>query len=314
MDRLHAMEVFVAVAEAGRFSRAAQRLRLSPAAVTRTVTALEDRLGARLMTRTTRSLTLTESGLRFLESAKRLLQEFDEAEKVAAGETAVPTGHLTVTASVTFGRSHVAPVLSGYLREHPRVSASLLLLDRVANLVEEGIDVAIRIGELPDSSLVARQVGAVRRLLVASPDYLEACGMPRDPEDLKAHSIIAFTSLLPNREWRFVRDGRSSGVTLAPRLELNDAVAAIAAAESGDGITVALSYMVADAVRQGRLVPVLDGLMPGQVPVHLLYPHSRIVAAKVRSFIDFTAPRLRRTLNALDLAPSGLPAAAGPAG
>jgi DNA-binding transcriptional LysR family regulator len=138
--------------------------------------------------------------------------------------------------------------------------------------------------------------------------------MPRDPEDLKAHSIIAFTSLLPNREWRFVRDGRSSGVTLAPRLELNDAVAAIAAAESGDGITVALSYMVADAIWQGRLVPVLDGLMPGQVPVHLLYPHSRIVAAKVRSFIDFTAPRLRRTLNALDLAPSGLPAAAGPAG
>ena len=172
MDRLHEIEVFVAVAEAGSFAKAGRRLHVSPPAVTRAISALEDRLGARVFNRTTRSLMITDVGQRFLESARRILADLDTAEMEAVGETISPQGHLTLTASVTFVRSALAPVVSDFLSRYPRVAASVLLLDRVVNLVEEGVDVAVRIGHLPDSSLVARRVGAVHRILVASPDYL----------------------------------------------------------------------------------------------------------------------------------------------
>jgi DNA-binding transcriptional LysR family regulator len=181
MDRLHAMEVLAAVAEAGSFAGAARHLRLSPPAVTRAVAALEERLGVRLLNRTTRRLSPTEAGLRFLASTRRLLAELDEAERSAAGTTAIPSGHLVVTAPVTFGRAHVAAVLAEFLAAQPRVTAALLLLDRVTSLVEEGIDVAVRIGQLPDSTLVARRVGEVQRLLVAIPAYLAAHGVPERP-------------------------------------------------------------------------------------------------------------------------------------
>lgn len=248
MDRLQGMEIFVAVAETGGFAKAAARLHLSPPAVTRAVAALEERLGVRLFNRTTRSVLPTEAGLRFLDRARAVLQQIEEAEKDAAGEMVLPSGHLTVTASVSFGRHAVAPVVSDYLRAYPRVSASLLMLDRQVNLVEEGVDVAVRIGELPDSSLVARAVGRVRRLLVASPDYLARRGVPAAPADLRLHEVIGFTGLMPNREWRHVQDGRSAAVRLAPRYELN--AAAIAAAEAGEGITVSLCYMAAGAIRE----------------------------------------------------------------
>ena len=258
MDRLHELEVFVAVADAGSFAKAGNRLRLSPPAVTRAISALEDRLGARVFNRTTRSLTITEVGQRFLESAKRVLNDLDTAEKEAIGETAVPHGHLTVTASVTFGRSALAPVVGDFLNQHPRISVSVLLLDRITNLVEEGIDLAVRIGPLPDSSLIAKRIGTVRRVLVASPAYLAQRGKPQTPADLRLHSMIAFTGLMPNREWRFL-DGRSgNSVSFMPRLEINDAVSSIAAAETGEGITIALSYMVAERIKDGRLVTVLD--------------------------------------------------------
>jgi len=301
MDRLHEMKVFVAVAVAGSFAKAGTRLRISPPAVTRAISSLEDRLGARLFNRTTRSLSLTEAGARFLESARRLLTDLDVAEKSAAGETAVPHGHLTVTASVTFGRSALAPIVCAFLAAHPRITVSILLLDRIANLVEEGIDVAVRIGELPDSSLVARRVGEVRRVLVASPGYVAKRGQPEAPADLKLHSIIAFTGLMPNREWRFVDRRGPNHVSFTPRLEINDAVAAIGAVEMGDGITIALSYMVAQQIREGRLVPVLDQFSPPPAPVHIVYPQGRLVAPKVRAFVDFARPRLRAALDTLSV-------------
>lgn len=307
MDRVHELEVFVGVAEAGSFTRAAARLRISPPAATRAIASLEERLGARLLNRTTRSLSLTESGLRFLESAKRLLAELEAAERAAAGERAAPSGHLAVTAPVTFGRSVLAPVASAFLRAHPDVTASLTLVDRVVNLVEEGFDVAVRIGRLPDSTLVARRVGEVQHVLVASPGYLRERGAPASPAELEGHAVIAFTGLMPNREWRFVDGGAAGRVALRPRLELNDAIAAIAAAEAGDGITLALSYMVADRIADRRLVPVLQRCAPPPVPVQLVYPQARLVASKVRAFADFAAPRLRDLLGGLPSIPAGPP-------
>jgi DNA-binding transcriptional LysR family regulator len=311
VDRLHEMEVFVAIADAGSFAKAGARLRISPAAVTRAISALEQRLGARLLNRTTRSLSLTEAGHRYLESTRRLLAEIDAAEREAVGESAMPSGHLTVTASVTFGRSAMAPVMTAFLRHHPRVTASLMLIDRVVNLVEEGIDVAVRIGQLRDSSLVARRIGEVQRILVASPDYVKKYGDPASPADLKLHSIIAFSGLMPNREWRFVDGGTAAHIALQPRFEINDATAAIGAAEAGDGITIALSYMVAEKIAEGRLMPVLGRFAPPPVPVQLVYPQSRFIAPKVRAFIDFAGPRLKDVLRRLPTI-TARPPASGP--
>lgn len=299
MDRLHEMEVFIAVAEAGGFAKAGGRLRLSPPAVTRAVYALEDRLGARVFNRTTRSLTITDVGQRFLESARRILTELDTAEKEAVGETSMPQGHLTLTASVTFGRFTLAPIVAGFLNQHPRVTASVLLLDRIVNLVEEGVDVAIRIGPLPDSTLIAKRIGAVRRVLVASPKYLRQRGTPKAPADLKLHSVIAFTGLMPGREWRFSNGQKQGSVSLRPNIEINDASAAIEAAERGHGITVALSYMVNDKIRKGQLATVLEAFSPEPEPVHLVYPEARLIAPKVRAFIDYSAPRLKSALDQL---------------
>lgn len=301
MDRLHELEVFVAVADAGSFAKAGGRLRLSPPAVTRAVSALEDRLGARVFNRTTRSLTITDVGQRFLESARRILTDLDTAGKEAVGETAMPQGHLTITASVTFGRSALAPVVYGFLSQHPRVTAAVVLLDRIVNLIEEGIDVAVRIGPLPDSNLIAKRIGTVRRVLVASPDYLTRRGTPTTPTDLKLHSVIAFTGLMPNREWRFSNEQSPNSVMINPAFEINDAAAAIGAAEMGHGITIALSYMVHDKIREGRLTTILDNYTPPPRPVHLVYPQARLVAPKIRTFIDYAAPRLKLALDELAL-------------
>lgn len=297
MDRLHEIEVFVAVADAGSFTKAGTRLRLSPPAVTRAISALEQRLGARVFNRTTRSLAITEVGQRFLESARRVLADLDSAEKEAVGEAAMPQGRLTITASVTFGRSALASVVCAFLAQHPQVTASVLLLDRVVNLIEEGIDVAVRIGELPDSNLIARRIGAVHRVLVASPDYLARFGSPESPADLRRHSVIAFTGLMPNREWRYLDGQKPGSVSLQPAFEINDAAAAIQAAEAGQGITIALSYMVSEQIRVGKLTPVLDAFTLPPQPVHLVHPHARLVAPNIRAFIDFAVPRLKTVLD-----------------
>lgn len=290
------MQVFVAVADAGSLAGAGKALGLSAPVVTRVIAALEERLGVRLLNRTTRSLNLTEAGARFLESTRHVLTALDEAERSAAGATAIPSGHLRVTAPLTFGRMHLMPVLAGFLRSQPRVTATLVTLDRIANLIEEGFDIAIRIAQLPESTLIARRIGEVRRVLVASPAYLERCGVPHEPTDLRAHEVIAVPSLLPGGEWRFWVDGKPQLVRLTASLAVNDALAAIMAAERGEGLTAALSYMVAPQLRAGTLVTVLDPFMPPPVPVQLVYPQSRLVAAKVRAFVDFAAPRLTRIL------------------
>lgn len=299
MDRLHEIEVFIAVADAGGFARAAARLRLSPPAVTRAISALEDRLGARVFNRTTRRLTITDVGQRFLASARRVLADLDAAEKEAVGDVAQPQGQLVITASVTFGRAALPTVVCDFLAEHPRVTASVVLLDRVVNLVEEGMDVAVRIGHLPDSGLIARRIGTVRRILVASPDYLSARGTPVSPAELPRHSVIVFTGLMRNREWRFLDGQRPGSVSLNPRIEINDAAAAIRAAERGHGIATALSYMVSNQIRGGSLVPVLAAFSLPPQPVHLVHAHARLVAPRVRAFLEFAAPRLRIVLEDL---------------
>lgn len=301
MDRLHEIEVFIAVAEAGSFAKAGIRLRLSPPAVTRAIAALEDRLGARVFNRTTRSLALTDVGRHFLERARRVLADLDAAEKEAVGEAAVPQGHLTVTASVTFGRSVVTPIVRAFLAAHPRTTVALLLLDRVTSLIDEGIDAAVRIGPLPDSSLMARRIGTVRRLLVASPRYLARHGTLTAPTELRQHAVISFTGLGASHEWRFSDAGKAKSIRVEPRLQVNDAVAALTAAEAGEGIAMALSYMVADKVQKGKLVTVLDGMMPANLPVHLVHAQGRLIAPKLRAFIDFAVPRLTQELDKLSV-------------
>ncbi|MES0383318.1 MAG: LysR substrate-binding domain-containing protein [Hyphomicrobium sp.] len=300
MDRFNELKVFVSVAENGSFAKAAARLRSSPPAVTRTVAALEQRVGVQLFNRTTRMVSMTEAGRRFLEHARRILTDLDVAESELAGESTMPSGHLTITSPVTMGRMMLPSIVTDFLHAHPHVTAKVLLFDRITNLIEEGIDVGLRVGQLPDSSLIARQVGEVRRILVASPAYLSKHGRPKDPTDLKRHSMIAFTGLLPSREWVFGEAKTARRITLKPRFEINDAAAAIAAAEGGGGITIALSYMVARQIGERRLQQVLGSFAPSAVPVQLVYPESRLVAPKVRAFVDYAAPKLRSALRGLN--------------
>jgi DNA-binding transcriptional LysR family regulator len=296
MDRFQEMKVFVAVAETGRLAKAAAKLHSSPPAVSRTIAALEGRLGVELLKRTTHSVRMTEEGQLFLERARNLLSELDFVESEVAGDTGTPSGRLTISAPVLMGRSILPPIVTGFLSTQPGVTVSVLLLDRVTNIVEEGIDVALRVGLLPDSTLIARKVGYGRRILVASPTYLAKHGAPKAASDLKLHAIIAFTGHMPNREWTYVGKSRASRIALQPRIEINDGVAAIEVAEAGEGITIAMSYMVAKQIREGRLLPVLLPLCPPPVPVHLVYAESRLVAPKVRAFVDYAAPKLRAAL------------------
>ena len=306
MDRFHELQVFIAVAETGGFAKAATVLHSSPPAVTRVVAALEDRLGVRLFNRTTRRVHLTEPGSRFLEDARRVLSDLDTAEQDVQGQARLPSGQLSITASLAFGRAVLQPIVADFIDTQPLVNVSMLLFDRVVDLVDEGVDLAVRIADLPDSSLVSSHVGDVRRILVASPDYLAMRGTPRTPRDLKPHNIIAHTTLMPNREWRYVEAGKPARMALQPRIETNDAHAGIKLAEQGKGITVALSYMVADAIRERKLKPVLGDYALSPVPVHLIYAQRRIVAPKVRAFIDFAAPRLRAALADLGDAPTSI--------
>ncbi|MDC0672462.1 LysR family transcriptional regulator [Nannocystis radixulma] len=286
MDRLEAMAAFVAVADLRGFAPAARKLGLSPSAVTRLVAGLEERLTTRLLQRTTRSVSLTDAGARYLERARRILHDLDEAEAAAQAEHSEPTGRLVVAASNLFGRLAVAPVLSDYLARHPGVIAELTLSDRIVNLVEDGIDVAVRISELSDSSLHARRVGATRRVVVAAPSYLARRPPPRTPDELAEHAVVQFTGLHPAPEWRFVVGGRPLALTLHPVLATNSADAAIGHAERGGGLTMALAYQVADAVRAGRLAVVLAEFEPPPQPIYLVYPSARLVPAKVRAFVD----------------------------
>lgn len=293
MDRLQSMVVFVAVADAAGFAPAARRLGMSPPAVTRAVAELEQRVGARLVHRTTRMVRLTEAGARFVEDCRRILAEIREAEEAAAGAHQEPRGPLHVTASVLFGRMHVTPILLEFLERYPKVTAETLFVDRVVDLLGEGLDVAVRIGQLPDSSLSALKVGHVRRVVCAAPGYLAARDVPQHPDELARHDTITFTGIGGGPDWAFVDGGRQLAVRPPSRLTVNTADVALAAALAGRGLTQVLSYMVAADVAAGRLELVLTGYEPPPVPVHLVHHAGRQAAARVRAFVDFAAERLR---------------------
>jgi DNA-binding transcriptional LysR family regulator len=307
------MRVFVAVAEAEGFAEAARRLRRSAPAVTRAIAALERRVGARLLHRTTRSVRLTEAGARYLIDCKRLLAELDDADAAASGAASEPQGALAVTAPALFGRLYVAPILLRFLARHPKVTVRALLVDRVVRLLDEGFDVAVRIAHLPDSSLTAVRVGQVRRVIVGAPGYLAARDIPRTPSDLAGHDAVGFsTDGAAVAPWVFEpRPGSRTRPHGEPsqQLVVNTADVAVAAAVAGHGLTRALSYQVADDVAAGRLRIVLADYEPPPIPVHLVYLEGRHAAAKVRAFVEFAAAELRAHpgLARFDQAPNAAP-------
>jgi DNA-binding transcriptional LysR family regulator len=296
MDRLETMRVFVAVAEAAGFALAARRLAMSAPAVTRAISALEKRVGTRLLHRTTRVVRLTDAGVRFFADCKRILSEIEEAEGSAAGSHAEPRGRLTITASTMFGRLYVAPVIVDFLARYPLVTVRTVFADRVVDLLEEGLDAAVRISHLPDSSLTAIKVGSVRRVTCASPAYLEARGAPRAPAALVEHDTIMFSQDGNTGGWAFPVGGALERVRLQPRLIANAAEVAIAAAVAGRGITRVLSYQIAAELQAGRLRIVLAEYEPAPIPVSVVFPEGRRAAAKVRAFVDFAVQSLRERL------------------
>jgi DNA-binding transcriptional LysR family regulator len=295
MDRLDTVTIFVSVAEIGGFAAAARRLRRSPAAVTRAVAQLEARLGVRLLNRTTRAVSVTEAGQRFLAGAKRALAEFEEIEQATAGQQTAPRGQLQITAPIVFGRLHVLPIVGEFLGRFPAISVRMMLLDRPIDLVEEGIDVAIRIGALADSSAIATRVGEVRRVVVASPGYLKGRRVPKRPAELADLDVINFAGLERDR-WSFRGPDGEASIGLSPRLEVNTAESAIDAARAGLGVTRVLSYQAIERIRAGELKRLLTAYETEELPVHVLYPGGRYPAAKLRAFVDFAVPRLRARL------------------
>jgi DNA-binding transcriptional LysR family regulator len=292
MDRIDAMRAFAAVADLGGFAPAARRLHLSPAAVTRAVALLEDHLGVLLLNRTTRSVRLTERGAIYLDTCRRVLADLEQGERLAQGQDAAPRGYLTVSAPILFGRLHVLPIVQDLLRAHPALSVRMILLDRLVHLVEEDVDVAVRIGDLADSALAAIKVGEVRRVLVASPGYLAQRGAPASLGELARHDLIAFESIDATSDWRFGAGGKT-GVRVAPRLLVNNADAAIAACEAGLGITRTLSYQVRDALGAGRLRLVLESFALAPVPVSLVHPARRLGSGNLTAFMNAARAHFR---------------------
>lgn len=292
MDRLDELSLLVAVIDAGGLAAAGRRLRRSPAAMTRALAALEERAGARLIERTTRRLAPTEAGRELAERARRLLADYAQALETTAPDAV--RGLLRVTGPTVFGGRHLAPVINAFLADHPEVRADVTLHDRNLDLIEDELHVALRIGALADSSLLARRVGSVRRLTVASPDYLARRGEPKTPADLADHDTILTTGVSAAPEWRFEANGRPRAVRLDPRLRVNDVEAALATVMTGHGIGRALSYQVADDLAAGRLVRLLPDFEPAPLPVQLLTAGGRFMPPLVRAFMDYATPRLER--------------------
>ncbi|MCE4537312.1 LysR family transcriptional regulator [Pelomonas sp. P7] len=293
MDRLQAMEIFVAVVEHGGFASAARKLDLSAPVVTRAVAELEARLGVGLLTRTTRKVRVTEAGARYAEDCRRILADVGEAESATSGSRSLVQGTLSVTAPVLFGNLHVTPIVTDYLQRYPDVDAHCVFVDRVVSLIDEGLDVAVRIGELPDSTLRAVAVGRVRRMLVASPAYLARQGRPQRPEDLAEHVLIQPTQVVPYPEWRFAEGGRPLVQRIRPRLRTTTNDAARSAAVSGLGIARLLSYQVADALDGGELLPLLEDFETAPLPVNVVHHQGRHMTQKVRAFVDLAVDGLR---------------------
>ncbi|WP_160106493.1 LysR family transcriptional regulator [Pseudomonas izuensis] len=293
MNRLESMSVLIAVVDAGSLSGAARRLGMPLATVSRKVAELESHLNTRLLHRTTRQLSLTEAGASYVAACRRILEDIGEAERMATGEYASPKGELVITAPVVFGRLHLVPVVAEFLAHYPEIEINLMLTDRVVHLMEEHCDAAVRIGDLPDSSLMATQVGAVRRVVCASPDYLATHGVPTRPADLAEHACITFEVLESVGAWVFETGKSQTSVRVRSRLAVNTAEAAIDAAMLGVGVIRVLSYQVADALGKDALRVVLEPYESSPLPVSLVHKGQTPLPLKLRAFLDFVAPRLR---------------------
>lgn len=293
MDRLNLMTIFVAVAEQEGFAGAARLLHISPPAVTRAISALEAHLGVKLFNRTTRFVRLTEAGQRYFEDARHIIAAADEADEAAIGINAEPKGHLVVTAPVLFGRLYVMSGIAAYLQYHHETEVTALFLDRVVNLLEEGVDVAIRIGELPDSSYKALRVGQVRRVLCASPAYLAKHGTPHSPQELVKHQLITAVAISPTIDWRLEVDGVVITIRVKPRLRVTSNDSAIEAAVLGLGITQLLSYQVAPQLASGALKIILSEFETKPLPINVIHREGRYASAKIRSFVDLITTQLR---------------------
>lgn len=293
MDRMHLMSVFLAVGEEQSFAGAARRLNMSPPSITRAITSLEQELGVMLLQRTTRSVRLTDAGGRYLEDVRQIMARIAEADAAVTGLGKAPQGQLSITASVLFGKLHVLPVVATYLARYPEMEVTAFFLDRIVNMVDEGIDVGVRIGPLPDSSLRALKVGKVRRMVCASPEYLARHGVPQHPDQLAAHHIITASHLSPKAEWRFGGGDDSLLIRTTPRLVVSSNDGAIEAAVLGMGICRQLSYQVAAPLAEGKLKVILEAYEEEPWPVHIVHRENRYGAAKVRLFIDLLAEALR---------------------
>lgn len=293
MDKLAAMRVFVEVAECQSFIAASRKLDLSAPAVTRSVAQLENALGIRLFNRTTRHVRLTDPGNRFLDDARRILADVEQAEATASGSHTAPKGVLSVTAPVLFGQKHVMPIVTEYLQRNPAVTVNALFYDRVSNLLEEGLDVAIRIGHLRDSSVYATRVGSVKQVVCASPAYLQSHGNPTHPSELVDHEIIHASRVDPSTTWQFESRHGKEAVKVSPRLHCNQNGAAISAAKQGQGITRLMSYQVGEEFKNGSLKRILGDFESEPLPVSIIHLEGRSASAKIRSFVDLAVSRLR---------------------
>ncbi len=302
MDRLDAMAVLVAIVEAGSFSAAGRKLGMPLATVSRKISDLEAHLRTRLLNRSSRNLTLTDAGEGYAATARRVLELVSEGERAAAGEYSAPMGHLTITTPIVFGRLHVLPIAVEFLQAHAEITIRLVQTDGIADLLEEHIDLAVRIGELPDSSFKAVRVGSIRRVVCASPEYLARRGIPQKPEELARHDCISFERLAAPGSWTFGKAPAETDIQVKPRLLVTTAEAAIDAAIAGAGVTRLLSYQVADAIAAGKLVTVLEGFEPTPWPVSLVHAGQGLLPLKVRAFADFAAPRLRSRLQQVEAA------------
>jgi DNA-binding transcriptional LysR family regulator len=293
MDKLHAMVVFIQIVDRGSLTLAAESIGTSLPSVVRTLAALEESLGVRLLNRTTRRISLTQEGRLYLARCRRILSEIDEAESELSSQRQEPRGELRVTAPVHFGRLHVAPIVMRYVRQFKNTSVELLLLDRVVNLVEDGIDVAIRIGHLADSSLIAIPAGHIRRQVCASPSYLKSKGIPREPNDLAKHDCLRLTGLAPSAAWSFQGKGRTMTIPVNGPFVCNQAAATIDACVDGLGVGTFLSYQIAPMVAQKKLKLILVDYEPPPIPLSIVYPHAKLLSARVRVFAEWATESLR---------------------
>ena len=296
MDRLESMTVLVAVIETGSLSAAGRKLGMPLATVSRKLSDLEAHLKTRLLNRSTRQLALTDAGRSYVESCRRILEDIGEAERAATGEYAEPRGNLVITAPIVFGRLHVLPVVTDFLKAYPEIDIRLALGDRVVNLLEDQVDLAVRIGELPDSSLIATRVGLIRRVVCGSPAYFTKHAKPKTPDDLAGHACVTFEGLTAANHWSFTVDSVERAIPVRSRISVNTAEAAIDAALAGIGITRVLSYQVAAALKGRKLVSVLQHYESDAVPISLVYSGQGRLPLKLRAFIDYAVPRLRTRL------------------